>query len=64
MSNLDIWYEDSNSNTLCFAHAVKAAMKGEHIRTEVQDNSDAGMSGAWWVGGCIKCIEESEKQIN
>jgi hypothetical protein len=66
MSSLDVWYENTSRHTLCFNHAVKAAIEGERITTEVQDNNDAGMSGAWWVertkypGGCEECDKELE----
>lgn len=58
MSSLDIWYEDEDGRTLCFLHAVKAATEGRRISTEVQDNRDAGESGAWWIGGCKDCLLE------
>lgn len=60
MAYIDVWYENIENDTLCFKHAVEAAMKREKIYTKTQDNSDAGWSGAWWIGNCKECSVEDE----
>lgn len=60
MADIDVWYENIDGGTLCFKHAVEAAMRKENIYTKTQDNSDAGMSGVWWLGHCKLCLVDGE----
>jgi len=57
---MEIYLEDSNGDTICFNHAVKAVIANdENIKILGLDESNCGQSGAWQIGGCKKCNKEN-----
>ena len=62
---MKIEFENSNGETLCFHHAVKAVVEdNENVRAVAFDNSNPyDMGGTGYLGGvCIKCFPEEPEE--
>lgn len=56
---MNIYYENEKGSSLCFRYAMKAANKGENIKTCVEIEDADGYDSYYGLAGlCRVCIEE------
>ena len=60
--SVEIYYEDSRGNVLCFRHAVVASMENENIRTTADDTEDDPDSSGY-IRSCVVCSKEYEDNL-
>jgi len=62
---MEIEFENSSGETLCFKHAVKAVIEdNENVRATAPDNINSyDMGGTGYLGGvCVKCFPEEPEE--
>jgi hypothetical protein len=55
--NLKIKFSTDTERWLCFRHAVQAALRGEDVKTEIDDFDSEYYCGSTW---CAPCSDEAQ----